>query len=151
MLPITTDTATIPNASEVLGLLEDYADALDAALEQTPRVYKGPVYLPTRRAIRSSVSAAELVRAAAGALEFAGALVRPVPVPGGWSRPIDVVDLAITRLGDAWELVEQHQRQAPGENVAGLVFLAEWLRIAHHDLSALLGPLIELMGMPEGE
>lgn len=142
---------TIPAPAAVAGLLSEYAAALWSALGETPTHYAGPAYLPTRRAIRAAEEAAERLTAAAGALSNAGQFVAPVPVPGGWSRPVDLLGDALRQLERARQALEAHQaaEATPLENRAGCWFLSEWLPLAAADLEEMLAPVCGLLGRVE--
>jgi len=152
MLPQVTNAETIPAPAAAAGLLEEYAAALGSALGETPRHYRGPAYLPTRRAIRAAEEAASLLEEAARALTVAGVFVAPVAVPGGWSRPVDLLATGLRQLEAARQALEAHQSPGaptPLENRAGCLFLSEWLPLAAADLEELLAPVCGLLGRVE--
>jgi len=152
MLPqVEHDTPTIPSPSDVVNMLSEYATALVSVLEETPRHYSGPAYLPTRRAILATEQAAERLTAAAGALASAGQFVAPVVVPGGQARPVDLLADALRQLERACRALKEHQQAeaTPLENRAGCWFLAEWTPLAAEDLDAMLAPVCGLLGRVE--
>lgn len=146
------DKPTIPAPSEVVGLLGEYAAALVSVLEETPRHYSGPAYLPTRRAILATEQAAERLTVAAGALSSAGQFVATVVVPGGQARPVDLLADALLQMASACRALEEHQlaEATPLENRAGCLFLAEWVPLAAEDLEVMLAPVCGLLGRSEG-
>lgn len=151
MLP-QANAETIPAPAAVAGLLEEYAAGLRSVLFETPTHYAGPAYLPTRRAIRAAEEAAARLEEAARALTVAGVFVAPIAVPGGWSRPVDLLAAGLRQLETTRQALEAHQ--APGaptplENRAGCLFLSEWLPLAAADLEEMLAPVCGLLGRVE--
>ena len=144
MLPITTDTATVPSIEEVLEIINGYLDALEVVLARTPRSFPGPACLLTRRAIRESERALEETTRARTSLAYAGNFARPVPMGSEWPRPVDLVTAALGRLRSASAALRQQRESAQPRNAEGLVDLGRWIDTTSSDLEALLGPMVEL-------
>lgn len=145
------ESYTVPAVNECVAVLSEYAAMLGDALAQTPRHYTGPDYLPTRRTIREAEQAAHLLMASANALSQAPHFAAPVAVPGGYTRPVDLLAAALTASNRAREAMDAHQQgdNTPPANRLGLTVLGEWLRVASDDLRELLAPVCELLGRVE--
>lgn len=141
------ESNTIPAVSECVALLSEYAAVLENELAQTPRHYPGPVYLPTRQTIRAVEQAAHHLMASANALSQAPNFAAVVSVPGGHTRPVDLLEAALVASARARCAVDSHQQSeaTPSANRLGLTSLAEWVSVAADDLKTVLAPTVVLL------
>ena len=147
MLHAEHQAAAVPAVSECCALLGEHAAMIEDALEQTPRQYAGPVYLPTRQAIREAERATHLLMAAANALSQAPHFAAVVPVPGGYTRPVDLLATAMAAINRARLALDGHQdsKSTPRANHVGLIIVSEWVKAADNDLRAVLAPAVKLL------
>jgi hypothetical protein len=142
------ESNTIPAVNDCVAVLSEYAAVLEDALAQTPVHYAGPVYLPTRQTIREAQQAAHLLMASANALSEAPHFAATVSVPGGYTRPVDLLAAALGAIDRAQRAMNAHQQgeSTPNANRVGLTVLAEWVGVAADDLRAVLAPTVSLLG-----